>query len=77
LAMLVGFLPRLAGLLLAGNMVGAFLTAGRIDGGADLVVPPVLAVIALLAVALGRGRLGWNPAEGRTTDPSGIRQTRR
>src|SRR5438128_7650642 len=48
LAVLAGILTRPAALLLAGNMVGALLTAGRVDGGSQLVVPPILGALALL-----------------------------
>jgi uncharacterized membrane protein YphA (DoxX/SURF4 family) len=57
LLMLLGVLPRLAGLVLAGNMAGAFLTAGLVDGGRDLWLPPVLAVLALFVAWVGAGRL--------------------
>ncbi len=36
LMLLLGVLPRLAALVLMGNMVGALATAGRVDGGQDL-----------------------------------------
>ena len=37
-------------------MLGAVATAGRIDGGPHLVVPPVLALLCLVLVARGGGR---------------------
>jgi uncharacterized membrane protein YphA (DoxX/SURF4 family) len=49
--------PRLAGLTLAGNMVGAFFTAGLVDGGQDLWLPPIMFVLAIGLVILGAGRL--------------------
>ncbi len=58
LLMLVGLLPRPAGLGLLGVMVGAFTTAGLQDGGQDLWLPPVLAVVALYVIATGTGRWG-------------------
>ncbi len=49
LMLLLGVLPRLAALVLMGNMVGALLTAGRVDGGQDIWLPIVL-IIALAAI---------------------------
>ena len=49
LMLLLGILPRLAALVLLGNMVGALATAGRIDGGQDIWLPIVL-IVALAAV---------------------------
>lgn len=43
----VGALTRPVGLLLATLMVGVTLTAGRIDGGASLIVPPLLFVLTV------------------------------
>jgi uncharacterized membrane protein YphA (DoxX/SURF4 family) len=43
----VGALTRPVGLLLATLMVGATLTAGRIDGGPFLIVPPLLFVLTV------------------------------
>ena len=54
---LLAVAPRLAGLTLAGNMVGAFFTAGLVDGGQDLWLPPVMFVLAVGLVILGAGRL--------------------
>jgi len=42
-----GALTRPVGLLLATLAVGATVTAGRIDGGAYLVVPPLLFVLTV------------------------------
>ena len=54
--LVAGVLVRPAALLLAGNMVGAVSTAGRIDGGQDLLLPPILfAALAVIAVC-GAGR---------------------
>ena len=39
LMLLLGVVPRLAALVLAGNMVGALVTAGRVDGGQDIWLP--------------------------------------
>jgi uncharacterized membrane protein YphA (DoxX/SURF4 family) len=49
LMLLLGVLPRLAALVLMGNMVGALATAGRIDGGQDIWLPVIL-IIALAGV---------------------------
>jgi len=57
LVLLTGLATRLAALLLLGDMLGAVATAGRIDGGIQLVVPPTLAVLCLVLVARGGG--GW------------------
>ena len=38
------------------DMLGAVATAGRVDGGPHLVVPPVLALLCLVLVARGGGR---------------------
>jgi putative oxidoreductase len=57
LAMLLGVVPRLAGAVLAGEMVGALLTAGRIDGGMDLWLPLVMLALALFVAVAGAGRL--------------------
>ncbi len=78
LMLLLGVVPRLAALALAGNMVGALATAGRIDGGQDIWLPLVL-IVALSAVvvwgagrwALGaprRGRPGAGPRPEATSD---------
>jgi putative oxidoreductase len=45
--LVVGALTRPVGLLLATLMVGATLTAGRIDGGPSLIVPPLLFVLTV------------------------------
>ena len=48
-------LTRPAALLLATVMVGATMTAGRVDGGMHLIVPPLLfAVCVVLAWRCGR-----------------------
>ncbi len=61
LMLLLGVLPRLAALALAGNMVGALATAGRIDGGQDVWLPCVLIVCLAAVVALGAGRWSLTP----------------
>ena len=51
----LGVAPRALGLILAGNMVGALATAGRIDGGQDVWLPLVLHRPARGDRPLGRG----------------------
>ena len=62
LMLVLGILPRLAALALAGNRVGAMVTAGRIDGGQDIWLPLVLIAALSAVVVWGAGR--W--ALGRT-----------
>ena len=54
--LLLGVRPRVAAALLACESVGIVATAGRIDGGAQLVLPPIL-LVASLAVAVSGGGL--------------------
>ena len=57
-----GVVVRPACLVLATIMIGALVTAGRIDGGVHLVVPPVLFML-LVFMAWSRGRYGaWRPS---------------
>ncbi len=53
----LGVAPRALGLILAGNMVGALATAGRIDGGQDVWLPLVLIALLGVIVLWGAGRL--------------------
>jgi putative oxidoreductase len=76
LMLLLGVVPRLAALVLAGDMVGALVTAGRVDGGQDIWLPLIL-IAALLAVILwGAGRWALTPAalSQRTTEPQAARR---
>ena len=57
LSLIVGWLVRPAALLLIGTMAGAVLTAGRVDGGRDLWLPPLVAVLLAGLVRVGGGRL--------------------
>jgi len=50
-----GVATRLAALILVGDMVGAIATAGRVDGGVHLIVPPLLAAACLLLAVRGGG----------------------
>ena len=55
--LLVGLLTRPVALGLAGNMVGAIATGGRVDGGfVNLVLAPILLVAMLFLVYAGAGR---------------------
>jgi putative oxidoreductase len=57
IALLLGLLARLTALGLAGNMVGAIATGGRVDGGfVNLVLAPILLVAMLFLVWAGAGR---------------------
>lgn len=49
-------------LVLAANMVGALLTAGRIDGGRDIWLPLVLIAGLSIVIAWGGGRWALAPA---------------
>jgi hypothetical protein len=42
--------------VLAGNMVGAIATAGRVDGGQDIWLPLVLILLLAAVVRWGGGR---------------------
>jgi uncharacterized membrane protein YphA (DoxX/SURF4 family) len=56
--LVVGLLTRPAAFLLAGNMVGAIATAGRVDGGSfNLGVAPTLLVAMLFLLWAGPGHL--------------------
>jgi putative oxidoreductase len=56
LLLVVGLLVRPAALVLAGNMVGAFVTAGRVDGMPHLVLNPLLFALFLMLATVGGGR---------------------
>ncbi len=65
LMLLLGVVPRAAALVLLGNMIGALVTAGRIDGGQDIWLPAIL-IVGLAAVAVwGGGRWALTPRPGR------------
>jgi uncharacterized membrane protein YphA (DoxX/SURF4 family) len=57
LGLALGVAPRALSLILAGNMVGALATAGRIDGGQDVWLPLLLLVLLGVTVLWGGGRL--------------------
>ena len=55
--LIAGLLTRPAAALLAGDMVGAIVTAGRVEGGAiNLVLAPSLLVAMLFLLWAGPGR---------------------
>jgi uncharacterized membrane protein YphA (DoxX/SURF4 family) len=56
LILIFGILPRFAALVLLGDMFGALATAGRIDGGPHLILPPLLGVLCLILLIAGGGR---------------------
>jgi putative oxidoreductase len=57
IALLLGLVTRLTALGLAGNMVGAIATGGRVDGGfVNLVLAPILLIAMLFLVWAGAGR---------------------
>ena len=57
--LLAGLMTRPAAALLAGDMVGAIVTAGRVEGGAiNLALAPALLVGMLVLLWVGPG--GWS-----------------
>ena len=57
LLLVAGLVVRPTALALAGNMVGAIVTAGRIDGGAiNLGLAPALLVVMIALVWAGAGK---------------------
>jgi len=57
IVLVLGLATRLAGIALAGDMVGAICTGGRVDGGfVNLVLAPILLVAMLFLVWTGAGR---------------------
>ena len=56
LILIFGILPRFAALVLLCDMIGALATAGRIDGGPHLILPPLLGVLCLILLIAGGGR---------------------
>jgi uncharacterized membrane protein YphA (DoxX/SURF4 family) len=76
--LVLGLLTRPAAAVLAGDMLGAIVTAGRVEGGAiNLVLAPALLIsmLALLWTGPGRwaldGRLArstpWSPTRSRSS----------
>jgi len=57
LLLLLGLSTRLAAIVLAGNMIGAIATAGRLEGGfVNLGLAPMLLLVFLVLIARGAGR---------------------
>jgi hypothetical protein len=48
-----------------GDMIGALVTAGRVDGGQDIWLPAVLIVALAAVVVWGGGRWALAPRPGR------------
>jgi uncharacterized membrane protein YphA (DoxX/SURF4 family) len=61
LALLAGLLPRLVALVLVGDMIGALVTAGRIDGGQDIWLPLILIAGLSAVIVWGAGRWALTP----------------
>lgn len=55
--LVLGLLTRASALILLIEMLVATATAGRIDRGSQLIVPPILALLCLILLARGGG--GW------------------
>ena len=69
LLLVAGLGTRLAALALAGNMIGAIVTAGRIDGGpVNLGLAPALLAVMVLLLWTGAGR--WS-LDGRIVSRGG------
>lgn len=71
LMLLLGVVPRLVALVLMGDMFGALVTAGRIDGGQDIWLPLILIVALSVVFLWGAGRWALTPAalRGGSTEP--------
>ena len=55
--LVIGLATRIAAPVLAGNMVGAIVTGGRVDGGfVNLGIAPTLLVVMLFLLWAGAGR---------------------
>ncbi len=66
--LVLGLLTRLVALGLAGNMVGAVATGGRVDGGfVNLGLAPMLLVVMLYLVWAGAGRFSLDERLRRRT----------
>jgi putative oxidoreductase len=61
IALALGLLTRLAALFLAGDMIGAISTAGRVEGGSfNLGIAPTLFVAMLFLLWAGPGLLAFD-----------------
>lgn len=59
--LLLGIGTRYVAALFVCIMIGALLTAGRVDGGSQLVVPPILGTASLVIAVFGGGRFQLRP----------------
>jgi len=67
LLLMIGWMVRPAALLTASMMIVATITAGRVDGGVYMIVPPFLGA-ALAYYAWRSGRFGgWTPSRRPST----------
>ena len=70
IALVLGIATRWAALVLALDMVGAILTAGLVDGGIHLIVPPILGLLSALIAARGGGAWQLRPSLGGAAGPT-------
>ena len=68
LLLLTALATRPAALVLTGDMIGALATAGRVDGGSQLVIPPLLALALLTLARFGGGRWPLSARIANATD---------
>jgi len=72
LALVAGVLPRPVSVMLIGNMAGALLTAGRVDGGSNVWLPIVLIVLLGVLAVVGSRKWALLPALPRDRLPGRI-----
>ena len=68
LLLLTALATRPAALVLTGDMIGALATAGRVDGGSQLIIPPLLALALLTLARFGSRRWPLSDRITNTTD---------
>lgn len=73
-ALVLGVAARYVAGLLAAEMIGAILTAGHVDGGQHLLLPPLLAAVTVMIAITGGGRWQllrrWPPTNRLIRHPS-------